>query len=66
MIPKIDLSQWKEPTVPKKEVEEMTKALSDAFAMILQQKEKEYQFAKAISYLSLIVATLLIAKEVFF
>jgi hypothetical protein len=66
MIPKIDLSQWKEATVPKKEVEEMTQALSDAFAMILQQKEKEYKFAKAISYLSLIVATLLIAKEVFF
>lgn len=65
MIPKIDLSQWHEDTVPKKEVEKMTEALSDAFAMILKQKESEYKFAKFISYISLTVAMLVLFLEVF-
>ncbi len=65
MIPRIDLTEWKEDTVPKKEVEKMTEALSEAFAMILKQKESEYRFAKFISYLSLSVALLILFMEVF-
>lgn len=65
MIPKIDLTDWKEDTVPKSEVEKMTAALSDAFAMILKQKESEYKFAKFISYISLTVALLVLFLEVF-
>lgn len=65
MIPKIDLTDWKDPTVPKEEVEKMTEALSQAFAMMLREKEKEYKFAKVISYISLLIALVLIFKEVF-
>jgi hypothetical protein len=65
MIPRIDLTEWKEDTVPKKEVEKMTEALSEAFAMILKQKESEYRFAKFISYLSLSVALVILFMEVF-
>ena len=65
MIPRIDLTEWKEDTVPKKEVEKMTEALSEAFAMILKQKESEYRFAKFISYLSLSVALIILFMEVF-
>lgn len=39
MIPRIDLSQWTEDTVPKREVEKMTEALSEAFAMLLREKK---------------------------
>lgn len=65
MIPRIDLTEWKEDTVPKQEVEKMTEALSEAFAMILKQKESEYRFAKFISYLSLSVALIILFMEVF-
>lgn len=65
MIPRIDLSQWHEDTVPKDEVEKMSEALSQAFAMILQQKEKEYRFAKIISYVSEAIALILLFLEVF-
>ena len=65
MIPRIDLSEWKEDTVPKTEVEKMNEALTQAFAMILKQKESEYKFAKVISYISLTVAMLVLFLEVF-
>lgn len=65
MIPRIDLSQWHEDTVPKEEVEKMNDALTEAFAMILKQKEKEYRFAKIISYLSEAIALILLFMEVF-
>ncbi len=65
MIPRIDLSEWKEDTVPKTEVEKMNEALTQAFAMILKQKESEYKFAKFISYISLTVALLVLFLEVF-
>lgn len=65
MIPQIDLSKWDKPTVPKEEVEAMTKALSEAFAHVLHEKEREYRFAKIISYLSLSIALILVVMEVF-
>lgn len=65
MIPRIDLSEWKDDTVPKTEVEKMNEALTQAFAMILKQKESEYRFAKVISYISLTVALLVLFLEVF-
>lgn len=65
MIPRIDLSEWKEDTVPKTEVEKMNDALTQAFSMILKQKESEYKFAKVISYISLTVAMLVLFLEVF-
>jgi hypothetical protein len=56
---------WTEDTVPKEEVQKMCDALSEAFANILKEKTQEYRFAKFISYLSLILSTLIIAMEVF-
>lgn len=65
MIPRLDLSEWKEDTIPKEEVEKMSEALAKAFAMILQQKDKEYRFAKIVSYLSEAIALILLFLEVF-
>jgi len=64
MVPKIDLSKWDSDVVPKSEVEKMTNALSEAFAMMMHQKESEYRFAKIVSYISLSIALFLIFLEV--
>ena len=65
MIPKIDLSKFNKDSISKKEVIEMTEALSDAFAMVLREKEREHLFAKVISYISLTIAMLVLFLEVF-
>lgn len=64
MIPKIDLSGYSKDEIPKKEVMEMLDALSNSFITIMQTKERDYKFAKIVSYISLAIALCLVFLEV--
>lgn len=64
MIPKIQVTTDKE-TFTRKEVEQMMEEIQEAFETLMIQQIKQHIFAKRISYLSLIIAALLIGKELF-
>ena len=65
MIPKIQLKEGKD-TFTRLEVEEMLNEVSNSFQEILSNEVAEFKFAKNISYLCLIVSTLILVKDVFF
>lgn len=64
MMPKIELDPRQE-VYTKKEVEAMTSALSEAYINLFKAQVASYKFAKAVSYISLFIALLLIGKELF-
>jgi hypothetical protein len=51
--------------IPKKDVIEMTNALTEACEFTIRNEVKKYKFAKNISYMSLFIAILLILMEVY-
>ena len=65
MIPRIDLSNYPGDMIPKKDVIEMTNALTEACEFTIRKEVKQYKFAKNISYMSLFIAILLILLEVY-
>lgn len=64
MLPKIQISTNKE-TFTREEVEQMVEEIQETFEGLMIQQIKQHNFAKRISYLSLIIAALLIGKELF-
>ena len=63
MKPRIELPNKQ--TFTRKEVEELADAMAEAYAMVFRNEFMLFKFAKFISYISLIISLLLIAKEVF-
>lgn len=64
IVPRVDLRNNKE-TYTRREVEEMLDSITKSFDELCQEQFIQYKVAKNISYLSLIVAILVLAIDLF-
>lgn len=63
-FPKIEFKNNKE-TFTNQEVKQIVSELNDMYIDILKSQISQFRFAKIVSYISLALAILLVAKEVF-